>query len=136
MFAYYLYKVKKVLTINNILIESIIKGILEKKGHEIVCIDLSRVENAVCNHFVICHGDSNTQVNAIAESIEKEIKEQLQRRPYSIEGTNNAEWVLLDYGEAIVHVFQKPFRSRYKLEELWGDGQVTYISETTSQNNQ
>ncbi len=117
------------------MIESIIKGILEKKGHEVVCIDLSRLENAICNYFVICHGDSNTQVNAIAESIEKETREQLQINPYSVEGMNNAEWVLLDYGDAIVHVFQKPFRSRYKLEELWGDGQITYFKESTSQEN-
>ncbi|MDR2039432.1 MAG: ribosome silencing factor [Bacteroidales bacterium] len=109
------------------MIESIIKGIFEKKGHEVVCIDLSRVENAICSYFVICHGDSNTQVNAIAESVEKETREQLQIRPYSVEGTNNAEWVLLDYGDAIVHIFQKPFRSHYKLEELWGDGKITHI---------
>ncbi len=115
------------------MIESIIKGILEKKGHEVVCIDLSRIESAVCRYFIICHGDSNTQVNAIAESIEKETTEHLHMRPYSVEGTNNAEWVLLDYGETVVHVFQKPFRSRYKLEELWGDGKLTRINESISQ---
>ena len=116
------------------MIDSIIKGILEKKGHEVVCIDLSQVENAVCDCFVICHGDSNTQVNAIAESVEKETVEKLSLRPYSVEGTNNAEWVLLDYGQTIVHVFQKPFRMRYKLEELWGDGKVTIIEEANNQN--
>ena len=115
------------------MIDSIIKGISEKKGHEIVCIDLSRVENAICDCFVICHGDSNTQVNAIAESVEKETTEQLSVRPRSVEGTGNAEWVLLDYGQTIVHVFQKPFRIRYKLEELWGDGKVTRIEESNSQ---
>jgi ribosome-associated protein len=111
------------------LIESIIRGILEKKGHEIVCIDLSQVENAACNFFVICHGESNTQVNAIAESVEKETTRELNLRPYTVEGAGNAEWVLLDYGNAVVHIFQKPFRWRYKLEELWGDGRVTYINE-------
>lgn len=111
------------------MIESIIKGILEKKGHEVVCIDLSQIANAVCSYFIICHGDSNTQVNAIAESVEKETTEQLQCRPYAVEGTSNAEWVVLDYGDAVVHVFQKSFRSRYKLEDLWGDGQITYIKE-------
>ena len=93
-------------------------------------IDLSQIENAVCSNFIICHGDSNTQVNAIAESVEKETTEQLRVRPYSVEGAGNAEWVLLDYGETIVHIFQKPFRLRYKLEELWGDGKVTRITET------
>ena len=114
------------------MIDSIIKGIFEKKGHEVVCIDLSQVENAICDFFVICHGDSNTQVNAIAESIEKETIEQLSMRPLSIEGMGNAEWVLLDYGHTVVHVFQKPFRTRYKLEELWGDGKVSRIEESNS----
>ena len=115
------------------MINSIIKGIFEKKGHEIVCIDLSQVENAICDYFVICHGDSNTQVNAIAESVEKETTEGLSVRPYSVEGRENAEWVLLDYGQTVVHVFQKPFRRRYQLEELWGDGKVTRIEESSSQ---
>ena len=114
------------------MINSIIKGILEKKGHEVVCIDLSQVDNAICDCFVICHGDSNTQVNAIAESVEKETVEQLNVRPFSIEGRGNAEWVLLDYGQTVVHVFQKPIRRRYQLEELWGDGKVTRIEETNS----
>ena len=115
------------------MINNIIKGILEKKGHEVVCIDLSQVENAICDCFVICHGDSSTQVNAIAESVEKETTEQLSMRPYSVEGKGNAEWVLLDYGQAIVHVFQKPFRKHYQLEELWGDGKITHIAESNSQ---
>jgi ribosome-associated protein len=116
------------------LIESIIRGILEKKGHEIVCIDLSQVENAICHFFVICHGESNTQVNAIAESVEKETAKNLNIRPFTVEGAGNAEWVLLDYGYAVVHIFQKPFRGRYKLEELWGDGKVTYINESDFEN--
>ena len=111
------------------MIDSIIRGIHEKKGHEVVCIDLSHIENAMCDCFVICHGESNTQVNAIAESVEKETREQFNIRPRSVEGTNNAEWVLLDYGRTVVHVFQKPIRKRFKLEELWGDGKVSHIVE-------
>ena len=122
--------IQNVKTISNILIDSVVKGISEKKGHEIVCIDLSQVENAICDFFVICHGDSNTQVNAIAESVEKETIEQLNIRPFSVEGMTNAEWVLLDYGQIVVHIFQKPFRMRYKLEELWGDGKVSRIEES------
>ena len=117
------------------MIDSIIRGIFEKKGHEVVCIDLSQVENAICDYYVICHGDSNTQVNAIAESVEKETIKQLRLRPCSVEGMSNAEWVLLDYGETVVHVFQKPVRMRYRLEELWGDGKVTRIEESNSQFN-
>jgi len=115
------------------LIDSIIRGIFEKKGHEVVCIDLSQVENAVCDCFLICHGDSTTQVNAIAESVEWETIEKMSVRPASVEGMANAEWVLLDYGETVVHVFQKSFRMRYQLEELWGDGKVTRIEESNSQ---
>ncbi|MDR2847668.1 MAG: ribosome silencing factor [Bacteroidales bacterium] len=111
------------------MIDTIIKGIFEKKGHEIVCIDLSEIENAICSHFVICHGESNTQVNAIAASVEKETTEHLDIRPFSIEGMNNAEWVVLDYGDAVVHIFQQTVRLRYKLEELWGDGQITHVNE-------
>ena len=114
------------------MINNIIRGILEKKGYEVVCIDLSQVENAICDYFVICHGDSNTQVNAIAESIEKETTEHLSVRPDSVEGMGNAEWVLLDYGHTVVHIFQKHVRKRYQLEELWGDGKVTRIVETNS----
>ena len=124
-----MYKAKKAYVIINSLINSIIKGILEKKGHEVICIDLSQVENAICDYFVICHGESNTQVNAIAESIEKETTEKLNMRPFSVEGKSNAEWVLLDYGQALVHVFQKPFRQHYQLEELWGDGKITHFDE-------
>ncbi|MDR3093199.1 MAG: ribosome silencing factor [Bacteroidales bacterium] len=111
------------------MINTIIKGIFEKKGHEIVCIDLSKIENAICRYFIICHGESNTQVNAIATSVEKETTERLSVRPFSIEGMNNAEWVLLDYGDAVVHIFQQNFRTHYKLEELWGDGQITHVNE-------
>ena len=115
------------------MIDSIIKGILEKKGREVVCIDLSHIENVFCDCFVVCHGDSNTQVNAIAESIEKETREQFSVRPYSVEGAGNAEWVLLDYGQTVVHIFQKPVRMRYKLEELCGDGKITRIEEPSIQ---
>ncbi|MDR1866364.1 MAG: ribosome silencing factor [Bacteroidales bacterium] len=114
------------------MIENIIRGILEKKGRQVTCIDLTEVENAACGCFVICHGDSRTQVNAIAESVEKETRTHGHVRPYSIEGTNNGEWVLLDYGNAVVHIFQQSVRERYKLEELWGDGKITHINELNS----
>ena len=112
------------------MINSIIRGIFEKRGLDVVCIDLSHVENAVCDCFVICHGESNIQVNAIAESVEKETKKQYSVRPLSVEGMKNAEWVLLDYGQTVVHVFQKHVRMRYKLEELWGDGKLARVEES------
>lgn len=118
------------------MIDSIIKGIFEKKGHEVVCIDMTKAQNAICSYFVICHGDSNTQVSAIAESIEEETCKQLQRKPESVQGMQNAEWVLLDYGEAIVHVFQKNIREHYKLEELWGDYKITHIDDNSKNFNE
>ncbi|MDR1673055.1 MAG: ribosome silencing factor [Bacteroidales bacterium] len=111
------------------MINSIIQGIFEKKGYEVVCIDLSQVENASCGWFIICHGNSDTQVSAIAESVEDETRKQLHIHPCSVEGMQNAEWVLLDYGDTVVHIFQQPFRVRYRLEELWGDGVITRVNE-------
>jgi ribosome-associated protein len=108
----------------NLLLENIVEGIMEKKGHDIVDLDLTKVQSAICDHFIICHGDSNTQVNAIADSIEKRVKDNLKQNASHREGMENAMWVLLDYTDIIVHVFQKQYRDYYKLEELWGDARL------------
>lgn len=108
----------------------IIGAIQEKKGKEIVTIDLSQVENAICDCFIICHGDSYTQVDAITESVEKKLKEDVKIRPHHIEGLQNSQWVLLDYFDILVHVFQKDFRTFYNLEELWADGDLVKLEET------
>ena len=110
--------------------ELILEAIREKKGHQIVSIDLSEVENSICDCFIICHGESVTQVGAIAESIEMKLKEDVQIRAHHVEGLQNSQWVLLDYFDILVHVFQEEFRSFYRLEELWADGKVTKVSET------
>jgi len=102
---------------------------MEKKGHEIVDIDLSKLQNAICGHFVICHADSNTQVNAIADSVEKKVKENLNQNAGHREGTENAMWVLIDFNDIIVHIFQKQYRDYYKLEELWGDARLIKIED-------
>lgn len=120
----------KVLSNNDLLLSNIIEGILEKKGLEIVDLDLSKVHNAFCDHFIICHAESNTQVNAIADSVEKKVKENLNERVGHREGHENATWILLDYYNIVVHVFQREIRSYYKLEELWGDAQITRIKES------
>jgi ribosome-associated protein len=109
--------------------ELIIEAIREKKGHEIVSIDLSQVENSICECFIICHGESNTQVSAITDSIEKKLKEETGTRAHHVEGQQNSQWVLLDYFDILVHVFQEEFRSFYSLEELWADGKVTRVVE-------
>ena len=108
----------------------IIEAIQEKKGKEIVTIDLSQVENSICDCFIICHGDSYTQVDAITESIEKKLKEDLDLRAHHTEGQRNSQWVLMDFFDILVHVFQKEFRTFYNLEELWADGDVVKLEDT------
>jgi ribosome-associated protein len=103
----------------------IVEAIREKKGHRIVTIDLSEVEHAICDTFIICHGESTTQVGAIVESVERKLKEETGIRAHHVEGLQNSQWVLLDYFDVLVHVFLEQFRSFYKLEELWADGKVT-----------
>ena len=110
--------------------ELILEAIKEKKGHEIVSIDLSEVENSICDCFIICHGESVTQVGAITESIERKLKEEALIKAHHLEGLQNSQWVLLDYFDILVHVFQEEFRAFYRLEELWADGKVTKVTET------
>jgi ribosome-associated protein len=88
------------------LITSIIGGIEEVKGKEITILDLREIENTVCDYFIICEGSSNTQVNAIVGSIQKQVSKALKDKPWHIEGTDNAEWVLMDYVNVVVHVFK------------------------------
>ncbi len=109
------------------LITQIIKGIEEVKGNDINILDLRDIENTVCNYFVICNGTSNTQVNAIVNSIQKTVSKQLKDKPWHVEGSENAEWVLIDYVNVVVHVFQKHIREFYDIEGLWGDAKTTVI---------
>lgn len=110
------------------LAEIAIKGMQEKKAKEIVCLDLRNINNAVSDFFVICHGDSNTQVDAIADSVEFEIKKAIGENPWHREGFENAEWILLDYVNVVVHVFQKPQRDFYRIEDLWADAKTAAIN--------
>ena len=110
-----------------VLAENIVKGIQEKKGHQIVCLDLREIHNAVCDFFVVCHGDSHRQVQAIADSIEEETRENLGEKPWHSEGIENAEWVLLDYVSVVAHVFHKDSRGFYNLENLWADAKIQEI---------
>ena len=111
------------------LIRSIIKGIEEKKGHGITSIYLSQIENAVTDYFIICHGTSRTQVNAIADSVIDVVRKEQQEKPWQQEGFENAEWILLDYVKAVVHIFQEETRGFYKLEELWADAEIKHYAE-------
>ena len=103
------------------LITEIVRGIEEIKGQDIEILDLREIENTVCDYFVICNGTSNTQVNAIVNSVQKTVSKAIQEKPWHVEGSNNAELVLLDYVHVVVHVFQKQIREFYNIEGLWGD---------------
>lgn len=107
------------------LLNVIIESIKEKKGKEIVTIDLRHTENTVCDYFVICHGNSKTQTGAVAESITKNTLEYLGIRVAHVEGIQNAQWILLDYMNIVIHIFQPDFRIFYRLEDLWADGIIT-----------
>lgn len=102
-------------------VKYIIEGIEEKKGKEIVCLDLSEFNIAICDYFIICHGTSRTHVGAIAESVEELVKKRTGSFPSRREGLANSEWVLLDYLDVVVHIFQEEIRNHYQLEELWAD---------------
>jgi len=111
------------------LVDAIIDGVKKINGHEIVNIDLSKINDTVCENFVICHGESNTQVYAIADSIEKTVKETLGEKVWHKEGMENAQWILIDYANVVVHVFQKQYREYYKLEDLWADAETIRIGD-------
>mgnify|MGYP000182755941 CR=1 FL=1 len=109
------------------LIAVIIKGIDDVKGEDIQLLDLREIDNTVCDYFVICSGNSNTQVNAISGSVQKTVSKELKDKPWHVEGQNNSEWVLMDYVNVVVHVFQKHIREFYDIEGLWGDAKITSI---------
>ncbi len=109
------------------LITTIITGIEDVKGKDISILDLRELENTVCDYFIVCEGTSNTQVNAIVSSIQKKVSKELKDKPFNVEGEDNAEWVLMDYVNIVVHVFQKHIREYYDIESLWGDAKTTII---------
>jgi len=118
--------VKKTDAINN-LIEKIVDGISDVKGQNIKMIDLRKIENRICDFYIICSGSSNTHVSAILESVKKKISKNLKEKPSHTEGEENAEWILLDYINVVVHIFQEQVREFYKIEELWGDCKINMI---------
>lgn len=112
-----------------ILAESVVNGILEKKGQNVRWLDLRGIENSVCDYFIICEGNSNTQVEAIAESVEYIVKKETGQRPYRSEGWENALWVLIDYINVVVHVFERETRYFYNLESLWADAEEIKVDQ-------
>ena len=114
----------------DLLITHIIRGIEEVKGQDIEILDLREIENTVADYFIICNGTSNTQVNAIVSSVQKIVSKAIKEKPWHVEGSNNAEWILMDYVHVVVHVFQKHIRDFYDIEGLWGDAKSVKIETT------
>lgn len=105
----------------------VLEGIREIKGYEILIIDLSKINNSICDYFIICHGNSRTQVEAIAQSVEETVRKHTGVRPWHSEGWQNAEWILLDYVDVVVHIFNEKARRFYNLEGLWADAPITRL---------
>ncbi len=111
------------------LIDAIVEGIQRKKGIDIVKIDLTKINHTECKYFIICHGNSNTQVDAIAHSVEDTVEELVNENAWHKDGYTNSIWILLDYADIMVHVFQKDAREFYDLENLWADAHIELIKE-------
>ncbi len=112
-----------------VLVDTVIEAMKEKKGNSIVSLDMRHLDNAICSFFVIADAQSSTQVDAIASYVEELVKKQTQDRLLKRFGYQHANWVLLDYGDVVVHVFQTEHREFYQLEELWADAKATAIEE-------
>ena len=116
----------KVINESSYISELIIHGIQEKKGNEIVRLDLRNLHSSVADYFVVCHAESSNQVKAIALSVEEEVYKALKQDPWRKEGLQHGEWVLLDYVDVVVHIFKTEKRHFYGIEDLWGDAEVKF----------
>jgi ribosome-associated protein len=115
------------LKVKNPLLDSIIDGLEERKAKNITILDLSNIKNRSFDFFVIADAESSTHVDSIASSVEETVKKQLNERPFHTEGWENSEWILLDYVDVMVHVFQQQTRDFYRLEDLWADAEITRL---------
>ena len=109
------------------LADLVVRGMQDKKASDIVVLNLKELKNAVADYFIICSANSDTQLDAVARSVEEEIEKITGESPWQTEGRTNREWVLLDYVDVVVHVFLRDRRKFYALEELWGDADISYI---------
>jgi len=112
---------------NEKLIQTIIEAIQEKKGRDIVHVDLSGIETAAAQAFVIATGSTPMQVAAVADSVREYVEKNAQQRPFNYDGYQNAQWVIIDYGNIFVHIFVPDFRERYNLEQLWADARIVEV---------
>ena len=109
------------------LVDEILYGIEDLKGVDVHIMDLSKISNTVCKFFILCTGTSNTHVAAIANSVRKNVSKKLKEKPYGMEGIENQEWVLIDYVDVVVHIFQREIREFYDIENLWGDAKIINV---------
>ena len=109
------------------LADVVVRGMQDRKGSDIVVLNLKHLQNSVADYFIICSANSDTQLDAIARSVEEEVEKTSGEMPWQTEGRTNREWVLLDYVDVVVHVFLRDRRKFYALEELWGDADISYI---------
>ena len=114
---------------DEVLLRSIEKGVFEKKGQNVLKIDLRKLDIRITDYFVICHAASTTQVSAICDSVEETVRKDNGEKPLHIEGLDNCFWVLLDYGSVIVHVFLEEYRNFYSLETLWADANFEVMTD-------
>ncbi|MCX7638080.1 MAG: ribosome silencing factor [Cyclobacteriaceae bacterium] len=112
---------------SEILCQAIVKGMQEKKADDILILDLRKISNAAADFFVICSGNSDKQLEAIADSVSEEVHKSTQEAPRHVEGMQNKEWVLMDYFNVVVHIFRKDRRTYFALEKLWGDAPVVEV---------
>lgn len=105
----------------------IIEGIQERKGRSITVVDMSHIESSATSVFIIAEGTSNMQVSAIADSVRDYVLEHGSIKPYNYDGYRNSEWIVIDYGHILVHIFQPQTRTHYNLEELWSDARISRI---------
>jgi ribosome-associated protein len=115
-----------------LLLGSVVKGIFEKKGLDVLKIDLRKLENRIADFFVICHGTSITQVDSICDSVEDHVRKESGEKPWHVEGLDNCFWVLLDYGNVVVHIFLEEYRNFYSLESLWADALMEVMKDNIS----
>ena len=113
----------------DVLLEGVIKGIFEKKGLNVLNIDLRKLDTRIADYFVICHAPSGTQVSAICDSVDDTVRKETGEKPLHVEGLDNCFWVLLDYGNIIVHIFLEDYRKFYSLESLWADATIEAIED-------
>jgi ribosome-associated protein len=106
----------------------IVEGMQEKKAKEIVSIDLRNLKNSVADFFIVCHADSKTHTDAIARSVEEYVNKKIGEDPFHKEGQGSSEWILLDYLNVVVHIFQKEKRDYYGIEKLWADAEIKQIA--------